>query len=125
MSIAYKSSKALRGTKRVCQSCEVPFYDLSREPIVCPSCGEEYTPVVAPPVEVRPQGAAPGKSSWRSRSFAPLEAKPAVSEGEDGDAPVSVEGDVAEEQSEDAIEDVAETAEVDDHVLEPEADDGD
>lgn len=33
------STKAARGTKRVCQSCEAKFYDLNRSDIVCPMCG--------------------------------------------------------------------------------------
>jgi uncharacterized protein (TIGR02300 family) len=45
-------SKATRGTKRMCQGCEVRFYDLSRDPIVCPACGVQYalaaTPVAEP-----------------------------------------------------------------------------
>ena len=27
------------GTKRTCQSCGSKFYDLGKEPVVCPSCG--------------------------------------------------------------------------------------
>ena len=53
---ASQSNKAARGTKRVCQACEVRFYDLMREPIVCPSCGAHYTPVVQPVAE---------KTGWR------------------------------------------------------------
>jgi uncharacterized protein (TIGR02300 family) len=30
--------KAARGTKRVCQSCGNKFYDLNRDPIICPIC---------------------------------------------------------------------------------------
>lgn len=35
-----------RGTKRHCQSepCGLPFYDLNRDPIECPNCGEGYVP---------------------------------------------------------------------------------
>ncbi|MGO9174175.1 MAG: TIGR02300 family protein [Rhodomicrobium sp.] len=36
------SSKAERGTKRVCQSCGAKFYDLHRDPIVCPMCQAMY-----------------------------------------------------------------------------------
>jgi uncharacterized protein (TIGR02300 family) len=36
------SSKAARGTKRTCQSCGARFYDLNRDPIICPICGAEY-----------------------------------------------------------------------------------
>src|SRR3954447_10790439 len=31
-----------RGTKRTCQSCEERFYDLDRDPIVCPFCASKY-----------------------------------------------------------------------------------
>jgi uncharacterized protein (TIGR02300 family) len=56
-------SKPARGTKRVCQSCGVRFYDLSRNPIVCPVCQTVYqvTPPTsrrgerAPAPEVRPK----------------------------------------------------------------------
>jgi uncharacterized protein (TIGR02300 family) len=30
------------GTKRQCQSCGAKFYDLSKDPIVCPKCGTTY-----------------------------------------------------------------------------------
>jgi len=36
------SNKAERGTKRVCQSCSSKFYDLHRDPIVCPMCQAVY-----------------------------------------------------------------------------------
>jgi uncharacterized protein (TIGR02300 family) len=32
------------GTKRICQSCGAPFYDLRRDPIVCPKCGAVFDP---------------------------------------------------------------------------------
>lgn len=34
-----ETMRSLRGTKRVCRSCDVRFYDLGRDPTVCPSCG--------------------------------------------------------------------------------------
>ncbi len=63
--------KALRGTKRVCQACAVRFYDLSREPIVCPSCGAHYVPDAAPMVAEAGARAArfTGKTGWRGRRF--------------------------------------------------------
>jgi uncharacterized protein (TIGR02300 family) len=38
------SMKSERGTKRTCQSasCGSRFYDLNRDPIVCPICGTVY-----------------------------------------------------------------------------------
>ena len=35
-------AKADRGTKRQCQSCATKFYDLNRDPILCPSCGTQF-----------------------------------------------------------------------------------
>lgn len=35
------SSKAARGTKRTCQDCGARFYDLNRDPIICPICSSE------------------------------------------------------------------------------------
>lgn len=32
-----------RGLKRICLSCSTRFYDLNSRPIICPSCGAEYT----------------------------------------------------------------------------------
>ena len=30
------------GTKRACPKCAVRFYDLNKDPIVCPSCGASF-----------------------------------------------------------------------------------
>lgn len=32
------------GTKRICQSCSTPFYDMQRDPIVCPKCEAVFDP---------------------------------------------------------------------------------
>ena len=34
--------KAEWGVKRTCQNCEARFYDLRREPFVCPECGATF-----------------------------------------------------------------------------------
>ncbi len=36
------SLKAARGTKRACQNCGGKFYDLNRDPIVCPLCSTVF-----------------------------------------------------------------------------------
>lgn len=45
------ASKAERGTKRTCQngSCGSRFYDLNRDPVVCPMCGSGYVIATVPP----------------------------------------------------------------------------
>ncbi len=46
------------GTKRVCQSCGAKFYDLSKDPIVCPKCGAIYEVVMPVTRGGRPAAAA-------------------------------------------------------------------
>ena len=33
-----------RGTKRQCVHCAMKYYDLNRDPIICPGCGKPYEP---------------------------------------------------------------------------------
>ena len=104
-------------TKRVCQACEVPFYDLARAPIVCPSCGAQHTPAAErPPFVPGTSGASfTSKTGWRSKSYKPV----AVPEIEP--VPEVVATDDQAEETEVPAEAVAE----DDIVLEQEPDDGD
>ena len=105
-------SKALRGTKRACQACEVRFYDLARDPIVCPACGAEYTPA---PVAAAPTAPSfTGKTGWRrgAKREEPKAAEP-------DEVPETAE---AEEL---ADEPVVPAGADEDIVLEPEADETD
>jgi len=49
------------GTKRVCPECEAKFYDLGRNPAVCPMCQNSFDPseldpnVVLPNAPLKPQ----------------------------------------------------------------------
>jgi len=68
MSTLSARHKAMRGTKRTCQACEVRFYDLARSPIVCPSCGAHFTPAAAPVVHSSaPPASFSSKTRWRSQ----------------------------------------------------------
>ncbi len=42
------SLKAARGSKRLCPNCGSKFYDLNRDPIICPICQSVYTAHDAP-----------------------------------------------------------------------------
>lgn len=105
--------KAMRGTKRVCQACAVRFYDLSRELIVCPSCGAHYLPVAAPVIAEAGTRAArfTDKTGWRGRGFKRPDPEP----------------DAAQElaASEDATEKALVPVANEDAVLEEEPDEGD
>src|SRR5262245_25995268 len=104
-------SKALRGIKRTCQACEVRFYDLARDPVVCPSCGAEYTPAAvaaAPTVS-----AFTSKTGWRR--------------GAKREEPVAAAQDDVPEtpEVEELADEPAAAGPDEDVVLEPEADDTD
>ncbi|MBU2533696.1 MAG: TIGR02300 family protein [Alphaproteobacteria bacterium] len=46
-----------RGTKRQCLYCGTKFYDLNREPILCPNCGKVFVQnAVKVPVRPVPEG---------------------------------------------------------------------
>lgn len=114
-----QTNKAMRGTKRVCQACQVRFYDLAREEIVCPACGVLYTPVAVVPVEARRGAADSGKTGWR-QSF--KRASPVLPEADTQTAAPLEEAEVEAVGDEVAS---ADAAPEDDIVLEQEPDDAD
>jgi uncharacterized protein (TIGR02300 family) len=82
------ANKAERGTKRTCQNtgCGARFYDLNRDPILCPVCSTVYSlPLTAA------AGAASAESARRAK-------KPEFVEAVAGEAP--------EVEAEDALVDV-------------------
>jgi uncharacterized protein (TIGR02300 family) len=109
------------GTKRHCQSCGAKFYDLNKDPIICPRCGAAFVavavagrggrpePVVARAVdeeEIEPEVAGPEMVSLDE-----VEAEEAGKEVVAGDE-VEIEEDLAEddtflEEEEVADDDVA------------------
>lgn len=115
-------SKATRGTKRVCQACEVRFYDLSRDPIVCPACGAQYAlaamPVVEPGARKAPYTA---KKGWGDRT----ETKRPEPVREEAESKVTAESASQELEDENETVPDVEAAEEDDTVLEPEVDEPD
>lgn len=80
------------GTKRVCVACGARFYDLTRQPAVCPKCGTEQ-PVEQP----RPRRSGGGNVVEDRRAK-----RPAPAAGEEAD--IEVEG-VEEVEEEDVLED--------------------
>lgn len=80
------------GTKRLCASCGAKFYDLSRNPIVCPKCGTVFE-VVVPVSRAKPDAARTAAAA------APMAAKQELEVAETQDAEfVSLEDADAEAQ---------------------------
>ena len=69
------SQKEARGSKRTCQSCSSRFYDLNRDPILCPVCQTPFVltagEVAAAAVEAaKPK---PVKAPVKEKVFVPVE----------------------------------------------------
>lgn len=62
------------GTKRLCGGCAAKFYDLGKDPIVCPTCETVFVIPKAPP----PRG---GRSGYSPRSVYDPNSGPARSMG--------------------------------------------
>jgi uncharacterized protein (TIGR02300 family) len=92
------------GTKRTCQSCAAHFYDLRKDPIVCPKCGATYDP----------------EAILKSRRRAPEKVVPVkvVKEPELPDPETDVETEGSAEETDDVIEDTSELGEDDEDIPE-------
>ena len=119
MSTMSARRKAMRGTKRTCQACEVRFYDLARSPIVCPMCGAHYAPPAEPIVQARERSVPfSSKTGWRSQPFKRTQPVLPVADV----TPVDPSGSQAVENE---AEETATELSEDRVVLEQEPDDGD
>lgn len=96
------------GTKRTCANCGNKFYDLKRDPIICPACGTVFEVVVQ-----KPRASAP-------KPAAPAPAPAAVAPAEDEDDVEAVEEKAELVPLETADEEVADTGTV---VIDDDADD--
>src|ERR1700680_2558000 len=96
------------GTKRLCANCGAKFYDLSKDPIVCPKCATVFVPPVA--TRGRPEPVAPVVVP------APVEEEVAVPETPDAEL-ISLEDAEKETEGTKAPAAAGADAEVDDEPL--------
>ena len=111
------------GKKRTCQNCAVNFYDLQRNPIVCPKCET----VFEPPAPAKPRRPRPAPAP-KVAVVEPVAEETAATPTDDGD--IAAIKDVAvddtktdaatddEEKKDDVIEDVTELGEDEDDMAE-------
>jgi uncharacterized protein (TIGR02300 family) len=103
-------AKAEWGTKRLCTSCGARFYDLRRDPIVCPSCGAVYNPeLVARPRRARPAVTAAAKGA------AALAVDDEVSVVEDAEVDVEEVEEDGDLEGDEAVEETEEDEETEDN----------
>ena len=102
------------GTKRICVSCAARFYDLTRQPPVCPKCSTEQ-----PPEQPRVRRAIGNVMDEKRRP------KPAAVPGLDT-ADVEVEvADDDDDAEEDVLEDTSDLEDDTDAIVEVEKESGD
>ena len=105
------------GTKRLCLGCGKRFYDMRRDPIVCPACDTSFE--VSTPARTRRQR----MPVEPSKVAAPLGASAETEEGaaaklEDPDVLVAANGVDIEKDFAEAIENPAELGKDDDDIAE-------
>lgn len=97
------------GAKRICHSCGTRYYDMQRDPVICPKCGTEFDPEAF-------------LKSRRSRAPLPEDAAPAKSRARDARS----EDEEEEKLPGDAEDDAEDTEEGEDLVDDSDVvDDGD
>ncbi len=102
------------GTKRQCVNCGANFYDLRRDPIVCPRCDVVFEPVAAPRSRARAAVAVAVTSPVVAAKDVEI-----VVEGKDAKSNEDADGADVVEKDDDTdglIEDVSELGEDDDVV---------
>jgi uncharacterized protein (TIGR02300 family) len=108
------------GTKRICPSCGARYYDLLREPVICPKCSTPFDPEAFLRAR-RARPAAPVEKELEpvvaDEVDADLEAEEieAVEEEEEAGGVALEEG---EEEEEELIEDASELGEDEDDMAE-------
>ena len=107
--------KADLGQKRVCGSCGAKFYDLSRNPIICPKCGTEFD--LSAVVRTRRVRAVAEDKPAKAAKKVPKLAEVVDVEAPDADVDAAAVVDDDEEE-EGVIEDASELGEDEDDMAE-------
>jgi uncharacterized protein (TIGR02300 family) len=94
--------KAEWGTKRICLNCGARFYDMNRDPIVCPACSTTLDPVA----QSRPRRARPAAKLAAVAVVAePVEAEPEAEDELESDDEDEAAAVADEDEDDDAEED--------------------
>lgn len=89
-------AKAEWGFKRTCTSCRARFYDLGREPIICPKCGAQLD-VSAP---LKPKRIKPGAAAKTAAKVAVADSALIDDEDVDEDVDEDINSDLDEDLEE-------------------------
>ena len=106
------------GTKRICPSCGTRYYDLLREPVICPNCSTPYDPEAF----LKSRRARPTPAV--AKELEPVGGEELDTELETDEADVAEEEEEAvtleeaEEEDEELLEDASELGEDEDDMAE-------
>ena len=100
------------GSKRQCQSCGAKFFDMSRDPILCPKCGTQFVVAASSRPAARAAAADDEAEPETTAELVPLE--DADADASDGKAAAVVEDDIEIEDDDTADETFLEEDEEDD-----------
>jgi uncharacterized protein (TIGR02300 family) len=90
------------GTKRRCSSCETKFFDLNKDPIICPKCSAVFEPPQPDPVQSR--RIPGGRQAWPAKKpMVPDVPNEFVSLGGDADEKTKSSAADATEEDEDVV----------------------
>lgn len=114
-------SKDRLGSKHICESCGIKFYDLNKSPIVCPKCDHAVQPEVVvakpPAAKEEPEKPAPETDEVESEDEDTVGLEDLLEDESDDD----LDDDLAEEENIDDIENFEEDSfdeeEVEDETL--------
>ena len=107
------------GLKRSCLSCGARFYDMQRDPIICPSCEAEFDPLAL----VRPRRARAAASQAKAKAeekaagseeTAPKDEELLVDDNDDDALEVDDDINLGDDGDEDLLADDSENAGIDD-----------
>lgn len=91
------------GAKRQCQSCGTKFYDLKKDPIICPKCGAIYQVVALTRAAARAQAEEEEteleKEAPETVSLEEVEETEVVAEALEADDEVEIEADDSEDDT--------------------------
>ena len=88
------------GAKRICLSCGARFYDLQRDPIICPSCETAFDPAVPS----KPRRAKPPPKAAAVAAVAVVKPEAEVEEEAEAEEEAEVEVEVEVEEEAEAGE---------------------
>jgi uncharacterized protein (TIGR02300 family) len=123
-----KVAKAEWGMKRLCPNCGTRYYDMRRDPIVCPHCGSPFDPEALLKTR-RARAAAPVAEPVADEEIEPDLGAEEVAEPAEADAALPADAETeeeedeaeeaeGEEEEEEVLEDASELGEDEDDMAE-------